>query len=345
MKEPCTFIKKNLVVRDKTRNFAPNRTRHRFSSARNVAYQGGTFFVYTLMRYTKQLLSIQQQIDILKQRGLTIEDEEYARDALDTISYFRLAGYWRLMEADKQQHSFKPGSRFTQVMSLYHFDEELRLLVFAAIQYIEVAVRARMIRIFAERHGAFWFMEPSLAESSKLFTGNLRNLQEELSRSEDEYIQEHFRKYDTPTMPPVWKTMEVASMGTLSKLYSNMNDSAAKKAVSRSFMIPKFEYMRSWLRCVTVVRNICAHHARLWNAVIVVNPSLPNRLPCAWITNRLFIPDKLYPHLCYIAYWLNSIKPDNTFTKDIKTLLAKTPVVAPAAMGFPRGWQSELLWQ
>ena len=297
------------------------------------------------MIYNKQLLSLQQQIDILKQRGLHIENDDEAKNALDTISYFRLAGYWRLMETDKQQHIFKPGSRFMQVMSLYHFDEELRLLVFAAIQHIEVAVRAWMIRIFAERHGAFWFMEPTLAESNTLFSGNLRNLQEELNRSEDEYIQEHFRKYDTPSMPPVWKTMEVASMGTLSKLYSNMNDSAAKKAVSRGFMIPKFEYMRSWLRCITVVRNICAHHARLWNAVIVVNPSLPNRLPCAWITNRRLIADKLYPHLCYIAYWLNNIRPDNTFREDLKALLTKYPNVDPAAMGFARNWREEPLWK
>ena len=333
-----------MAVSIKSRTFAPNRTRHRFSSARNVAYQGGTFFVY-MVRYTKQLLSLQQQIDILKQRGLFIENEEEAKNALDSISYFRLAGYWRLMEIDRQQHTFKPGARFSQILSLYRFDEELRILLFSAIQHIEVAVRARMIRIFAERHGAFWFMEPTLAENSNLFANNLRNLQEELSRSEDEFIQEHSQKYDEPTMPPVWKTMEVASMGTLSKLYSNMDDSAAKKAVSRSFGIPKFEYMRSWLRCVTVIRNICAHHARLWNAVIVINPSLPNRLPNTWITNRQLTPDKLYPHLCYVAYWLNAINPANTFIEDIKTLLAKYPVVDPAAMGFPRGWHDEPLWQ
>ena len=116
------------------------------------------------------------------------------------------------------------------------------------------------------------------------------------------------------------------------------------KAVSRSFMIPKFEYMRNWLRCITVVRNICAHHGRLWNTNIVVKPNLPSRLPNTWITNRQLSPDKLYPHLCYIAYWLNSINPTNTFTSDIKALLAKYTIADPAAMGFPRGWQSEPLW-
>ena len=140
----CTFSPSHLDVSIKSRTFAPNRTRHRFSSARNVAYQGGTFFVYTVMRYTKQLLSLQQQIDVLKQRGLLLENEEEAKNALDVISYFRLAGYWRLMEADRQQHTFKPNSRFSQIMSLYHFDEELRILLFSAIQHIEVAVRARI---------------------------------------------------------------------------------------------------------------------------------------------------------------------------------------------------------
>ena len=297
------------------------------------------------MRYTKQLLTLQQQINILKQRGLIIENETEAISTLDSISYFRLAGYWRLMEADKRLHIFKPGSHFSHIVSLYHFDEELRLLIFSAIQQIEVTVRARMIRLFSERHGAFWFTDATLVDSNTMFQSNLSSLQEELNRSEDEFILEHFQKYDTPSMPPVWKTLEVASFGTLSKLYANMNDSAAKKTVSRSFMIPKFEYMRNWLRCITVVRNICAHHARLWNVNIVIKPNLPNHLPNQWISNKQVNRDKLYPHLCYIAYWLNAIHPQNTFIKDIKNLLMKYPVVDPAAMGFPRGWQNEPLWK
>lgn len=95
------------------------------------------------MEYTKQLLTLDQQISILKQRGLIIENEAEAESTLDTISYFRLAGYWRLMEADKQNHAFKPDSYFSQILGLYHFDEELRMLVFAAIQQIEVTVLQR----------------------------------------------------------------------------------------------------------------------------------------------------------------------------------------------------------
>lgn len=335
-------MRKFLVDSNKVRNFAPNRTRHRFSSVRNAAYQGGTFFY--IMEYTKHLLTIPQQVDILEQRGLIIDDRGVAENTLDSISYFRLAGYWRLMESDKVLHTFKPNSHFSQIISLYNFDEELRLIVFSAIQRIEVAVRAKLIHYFSERHGAFWFMDSALAESATMYQNNIKNLQEELSRSEDEFIIEHFRKYDTPSMPPAWKTIEVTSMGTLSKLYSNMNDNAVKKMVSRQFNIPKYEYMRSWLRCITIVRNICAHHSRLWNTNIVVTPKLPERLPDDWITNRHITLNKLYPHICCIAYWLHSINPSILFTKTIKELLIKYPAVDPAAMGFPKGWGNEPLW-
>lgn len=139
------------------------------------------------MEYTRQLLTLQQQIDVLKQWGLLIEDEAEAIAVLDAISYFRLAGYWRLKERDWQSHIFKPNSCFSKIISLYRFDEELRLLVFSAIQQIEVTVRSRLIRLFSERYGAFWFMQPALAENGNLFASNIRSLQEELNRSEDEY--------------------------------------------------------------------------------------------------------------------------------------------------------------
>jgi hypothetical protein len=86
-----------------------------------------------------------------------------------------------------------------EALGLYHFDEELRMLVFAAIQQIEVTVRTRLIRLFSERHGAFWFMDATLADSNTMYHSNLNKLQEEINRSEDEFILEHFRKYDTPS--------------------------------------------------------------------------------------------------------------------------------------------------
>ena len=168
------------------------------------------------MRYNKHPISINDQIAILKGRGLIFTDEQKAQTVLENISYFRLAGYWRTMEQNSSTHLFRPGSRFEDVVARYNFDSELKTLIFAAIQQIEISVRTRIIHFFSLVHGAFWFLDDTLAEDEDLFNENLRYLRTELSRSHDEFIAEHFRKYDEPDMPPAWKTLEVASFGTLS---------------------------------------------------------------------------------------------------------------------------------
>lgn len=119
-----------------------------------------------------------------------------------------------------------------------------------------------------------------------------------------------------------------------------------KKSVADDFGIPGYKFLRSWMKCLTVLRNSCAHHARIWNQKFPFAPKLPSkRMPCAWITELPTATKSLYPQLCCIAYWLNNIKKGNTFTSDLKKLLSKYPNVDPVAMGFPRNWKEEPLWK
>ena len=92
------------------------------------ADQGGTFLLY--MEYTKQPITLAEQINILKQRRLIVEDEDAALRILSFISYFRLASYWRVMEENSRIHRFRSGSKFSAVLSLYTFDSERRSFVF-----------------------------------------------------------------------------------------------------------------------------------------------------------------------------------------------------------------------
>lgn len=338
-----TFSENNLFVRRKHRIFAPDSTRH--ASCRKTSEPGRVVYFHSLMRYTKQALSLAEQIDILRQRGLLIDDEALCLNALSNISYFRLAGYWRPFEQDKEQHIFKSGSRFSSVVQLYWFDSELKIIIFAAIQRIEIAVRTKMIQHVAKKHGPFWFIDETLAIDHETFEACLSSLRRELSRTSDEFIREHFLKYDEPEFPPAWKTLEVASMGTLSKLYSNLNDYKVRKKIAHEFNIPEHLCMASWLRSLTVIRNACAHHTRLWNAHVPIAPQMSGRMRGFWIRNFNFPADRLYSPLCCIAYWLQSIDTYNTFTSDIKALLSKYPTVDPIAMGFVRGWKDEVLWR
>ncbi len=296
--------------------------------------------------YTKQPLSVKQQIALLKSRNLIIENEEQAEKVLYSISYFRLAAYLRPMEADKVNHIFKPDSKFENAIVLYNFDCELRNLLFNAIQLIEIALRTRIIQEFSISDGAFWFYDTSLAEDGHNFLENMISLDRELKRSKEDFIKEHYAKYDSPAFPPAWKSLELASFGTLSKFYYNYNNIKAKKKVARSFNLPQHEILESWMRSVAVLRNCCAHHVRVWNRVYPKMPQLTGFNPRGkWITDVPTVANRLYSILCCIAYWLDSMDKGEIFKQQIRALIKQYPSVDNAALGFPEKWEDEALWK
>ena len=295
--------------------------------------------------YTKQPLSIDDQTAKLRSQGLIIADENCAKKILGEVSYFRFAAYLRPMEADKQTHQFKAGSTFENAVALYEFDNELRQLLFSAIQRIEVALRSKIIQHFSMRHGAFWFMQMNLHDSEHRFLENLNSLDREVTRSKEDFIKEHFRNYDKPEFPPAWKTLELASLGTLSKLYYNFSDKKTKKIIAREFNLPQHEVLESWMRSLAALRNHCAHHARIWNRFLNATPQLNARLRGLWINNYQVDANKLYATLCYIVYWLDSMERGDNFRVRLNVLLNKYPSVDVAAMGFPQDWENEPLWK
>lgn len=295
--------------------------------------------------YTKQPISITDQIAKLKSQGFIIADEAKAEKTLGEVSYFRFAAYLRPMEANKQTHQFKPNSSFENAVALYEFDCSLRQLLFSAIQRIEVALRAKIIQHFSMTHGAFWFMQMNLHENEHRFLENLNALDREVQRSKEEFIKEHFNNYDKPEFPPAWKTLELASFGTLSKLYYNFADNKVKKRVAREFNLPQHEILESWMRSLSALRNHCAHHARLWNRYLNATPQMNVNLRGAWITNNQIDANKLYAVLCCTAYWLEAMGYGDEFKKNLAQLIQQYPSVDVAAMGFPKAWQQEPLWQ
>lgn len=295
--------------------------------------------------YTKQPISIADQIARLKSLGLIIADEAKAEKTLSEVSYFRFAAYLRPMEADKQTHQFKPNSTFENAVALCEFDSAFRQILFAAIQRIEVALRAKIIHHFSMVHGAFWFMQMNLHENEHRFLENLNALDREVQRSKEDFIKEHSANYDKPEFPPAWKTLELASLGTLSKLYYNFADNKVKKRVAREFNLPQHEILESWMRSLSALRNYCAHHARLWNRFLNATPQMNVNLRGAWINSNNIDANKVYAILCCIAYWLDAMGYGDEFKANLKQLIQLYPSVDVAAMGFPKGWRQEPLWQ
>ena len=99
------------------------------------------------------------------------------------------------------------------------------------------------------------------------------------------------------------------------------------------------------MRSITVLRNCCAHHSRLWNRYLTNAPQMNASLRVAWVDIDGIDANKIYAITCCLTYWLNSMDYGITFKKELKKLLAAYPQVDPAAMGFPYGWESEPLWK
>ena len=297
------------------------------------------------MKYSKQPLDYSEILDLLESRGLIIRDRNKAIECLKVVSYFRLDNYFHPMESDKVQHIFKPGSTFDNAMDLYRFDCDLRELIFTAIQAVEIALRSKMIHHISLHYGAFWFTDVSLFRDANIHHKCMEQIRQELKRTREEFIIEHSAKYSEPEFPPVWKTLEVTSFGTLSKLFCNFADNKIKKRIAREFNLPQHLVLESWIKSAVVLRNYLAHHSRVWNRKFPIKPQMTTPLRGNWVIPPVGNYDKLYSQLCYLQYLLNVIRPCNNFSFRLKVLLTEHLNVDTSAMGFPGNWLDEPLWR
>ena len=102
-----------------------------------------------MVRYTKPALTFEEQIALLKSRGLVIDDEQRATRHLSNVSYYRMSAYmlsFKKLDANENVlDEFEEGTTWDNVYDLYKFDRKLRLLIFDAIERIEIALRTQVI--------------------------------------------------------------------------------------------------------------------------------------------------------------------------------------------------------
>lgn len=301
------------------------------------------------MMYNKKVYTIDDHIKLLKERGLIIKNEKRAKKYLSNISYYRLAGYWWTMQEDKEKHIFKDGSTFSNVIALYNFDAELRVLLFDVIEKIEISLRTKLIYHLSHEFDPWWFQNTEIFENTKALVQTLDKIREETDRSKDRFIKEHKKKYkNDKRFPPAWKTLELTSFGALSKLYGNLKTNIeSKDTIASEYGAVNHTYLPSWLQSIAQIRNFCAHHSRLWNKNLPGTVKLLSNPPNKWISDvpREHEFSKLYIHMSLMRYLLNSIHPKNTFANDLKSLMEKYPNIDPNALGFKPNWESEPLWE
>jgi abortive infection bacteriophage resistance protein len=292
--------------------------------------------------YLKPFLSYQAQMGQLKLRGLQFADDEKALHLLKYIGYYRFSGYLYPLLANKQQPVFKSGATFEAAFNLYKFDSELRKLIIASLEIIEVAVRSQMTYSLSTAHGSFWIENETLFVNAAKYNSTIDKIDTEMRRSDEDFILDFTSKYSNP-LPPSFITLEITSFGTLSRLYDNLHPGKSRKEIANTFGLSD-NVFASWLHGMVYIRNVCAHHARLWNKLLQIQPVFPRRTQHTWLTDRNTCNDHTYYFLSMIVYLLNTVNPNHTFKQKLETLFAKYPNVDRAATGFPADWRTEPLW-
>ena len=212
------------------------------------------------MLFNKTPATINQQIDILLQRGCIINDREYAAECLTRINYYRLAYYFAPFLEHKGK--YKDGTTFEQIMRIYDFDRMLRRLIMTYLEEIEIAFRALISNYHAMKYGALGYLNPSGFDphhNHQAFMSKIERLME-VNEKED-FVKHHKNKYGG--IMPVWAAMELFSFGTLTYFFIDMKAADKKELMSRSFDL-NYRTVEDRLLCLSDLRNACAHYTRLF---------------------------------------------------------------------------------
>lgn len=296
------------------------------------------------MHFTKPSKTFQEQLDLLEARGMVITHRESAIHYLKHPNYYRLRGYWLPLEADLKSHQFKPGITFEDVLNLYIFDRELRLLLIDAIERIEVSLRSQWAYHLAHQHGAHAYLEPALSKNNHWHESNLASLNKELKRSDEVFVGHYNSTYTQPNTPPIWAVCEVMSLGLLSRWIKSLKPADTRAAIAGTYKLSD-KVLESFIEHLAYIRNVCAHHSRLWNRRMTKTMELPRTKPQGLHQNFNLGQDrKLYNTLVMITYFMDLISPNHHWKTRLKALI-NNHAIDTKAMGFPISWQALPIWQ
>ena len=321
------------------------------------------------MQFDKLALDYAGQVQLLRERGLVIPDEWRTIRHLSHISYYRLSAYmipYKQRLHGKILSTFRAGVTWDMVYRLYIFDRKLRLLIFDAVERLEVALRAQLIYQLSRKYGSHWqdmkdiFKVETITSRDgsvitiDIYTDIQQHIKSQLQSSHPElFIKHYHEKYDNPKNPPSWMCLEIMYFNHLSKICKQLKQRKDLVEIASYFTLPPKEFC-SWLHTINYVRNLCAHHARCWNRELPVVPKLfqgkqqssSNTQP-KWLMNPEVVEsNKIYYTLCILNYFLQTVNPTGSFRSRLKKLLEEyRDVISLETMGFTPDWIDEEMWR
>ena len=303
------------------------------------------------MKYTKPPLSFEDQAKLLIKRGLIVEGEVELVNYLSNVNYYRLSGYlypFKRIDPTTNEESFVPNTNFSTIKNRYEFDRKLRLLLMDAIERIEVAIlRTQFIEMHTLKFGAFGYTEyknykPEFQRSE--FTKLMKGIAFDETRSSEEFIKRYREKYIDEKYLAFWMAAEIMSFGQLYTLFHYANREIQIQ-IGAVYGISG-NVLESWLHSLSYIRNACAHHVRLWNRILPVPPTFPNRKnDLNWYEPIVISNKRIFAVMTIIRYLMAVIDPNNHIQHSMIKLIEDNPDIPLNWMGFPENWRECKYWQ
>ena len=301
-------------------------------------------------------LSIDEHIKYLQQKGMLFPNMEAATRLFSRVSYSRLKYYWRDFLDEDSDGNFVDDISFATIIQRYDFDHNLRVILFDAIETIEVALRAKIIDHMSKAAGnGLWYLDSTLFEDKQRHQNFVLDLKYEFERSTEpfakKYITEH-TDWDCNSLsgdnPDAWLIIEVATFGTLSKMYKNLKSQLPQRsAIANDFGLYSSKDFSNWIEVISLMRNIVAHHSRLWDRSFGKKIIVPKGRKHTWLNGELTEIQKKKPYsvICAIAYLCKAVNPQHRFANAIKHLYSEYSDIPLGRYGFPVRWEKEPLWR
>lgn len=307
------------------------------------------------MRFNKLPTTIDEQIALLKERGLQLSADAPARRWLASVGYYRLSAYWLIFEelperGTTRSKQFRAGVTLEQVIDIYIFDRKLRLLVTEAIERIEISVRAYWSNKMALAQGAHAHMKPAYFKSDWDHAKAVADLKKRVQESGEVFVAHYKQKYSDPEMPPIWIITELMTFREISKWIEATADARIRNAVAHHLGLPTQETLVGTLQHLSYIRNICAHHGRLWNRRSVKR--LPNikrfredlKMESPGPSGQHHLSNRIYNTLIVLVRLMRHQAADSTYPSRLRELLDTRTEGQLRVMGVPTDWRERPAW-
>lgn len=278
-------------------------------------------------------------IERLVDKGLAIENEPGFRALLERSNYYRLAAYWFPFKelADDGLERFASGLTDRVLIEHYEFDTALRTRIFKTIEIIEISVRRNIAYELSHLKGPFAHLHPELFQNRDSWMYSIDLLRDEYTKSKSMFAQHFQSKHPELVLPPIWAAVELFTFGNLRYFFQNLKLRAHRQKIAKPFKLDEI-VLESLLVHLETIRNICAHHGRLWNVKFIKLPTLPDELPedyAARFVRQDKQPRTIYNTLVLLDFVELSLLDKATLMTDVSELLRQFPSVERKHMGFP----------